>query len=176
MRREVAADVDAVREVTAAAFGGAAHSAPPVEPGGPPGEVALVAWLREDEAWIPALSLVAEVEGVVVGHALCSRAYVGEAPVLGLGPVSVLPARQRTGIGHALLHALLGAAEGRGESLVGLLGDPAYYGRFGFVPASSLGVEAPEPAWGDFFQARALGPGPHPVGTFRYAAPFDRLG
>jgi putative acetyltransferase len=56
-----------------------------------------------------------------------------------------------------------------------LLGDPAYYSRFGFGPASALGVAPPEPEWGDFFQALDLGVGPVPTGTFRYPPPFDRL-
>ena len=50
------------------------------------------------------------------------------------------------------MYALLGAAQARDETLVGLLGEPAYYGRFGFVAAAELGVAAPDPAWGPYFQ------------------------
>jgi hypothetical protein len=57
-----------------------------------------------------------------------------------------------------------------GERLIALLGDPAHYGRFGFVRATELGVGAPDPAWAVHFQAR-----PPVSGTFRYAASFDRL-
>ena len=57
---------------------------------------------------------------------------------------------------------------------VALLGDPAYYRRFDFEPAASLGIAAPDPSWGAYFQARVL-TGPPVEGTFRYAAPFDRL-
>ncbi|UMG93642.1 N-acetyltransferase [Nocardioides sp. TF02-7] len=175
VRREQPADVDAVRAVTAAAFDGAAHSAPPVEPGGEPGEATLLSWLRDDAGWIPALSLVAVEDDAVVGHVVATRARVDDRPALGLGPLSVLPHRQRTGIGSALVHAVLGAADALDEPLVALLGDPAYYGRFGFAPAHTVGVVAPDPAWGDHFQVRTLSRYDGRPGRFRYAEPFDRL-
>ena len=57
-----------------------------------------------------------------------------------------------------------------------LLGDPAYYSRFGFKPAKSLGIDAPDPAWGDYFQALPLAAyDSSMVGAFRYAAPFSAL-
>jgi len=175
VRPEEAADVPAIRAVTSAAFASAPHSAPPVDASGEPGEATLVGWLREDEGWIPALSLVAVLDGELVGHAVCTRGYVDSTPALGLGPVSVRPERQRSGVGTALITALLGAADAQGESLVALLGDPAYYGRFGFRPAAELGIEAPDPAWGAYFQARPLAANRPVTGRFRYAAPFDRL-
>lgn len=94
---------------------------------------------------------------------------------LGLGPLSVLPDRQKSGIGSALVHAVLGAADALDERLVGLLGEPAYYRRFGFVPAESVGISAPEASWGDYFQVRTLTQYDGQTGRFRYAAPFDRL-
>jgi len=176
IRRERPEDVADIRAVTAAAFSGVEHSAPPIEPDGAPGEATLVGWLREDPGWIPELSLVAEADGEVVGHAVATRGTLAGRPALGLGPVSVSPARQRDGVGSALMHAILGAADAMGEPVVVLLGSPAYYGRFGFVPASTLGIEAPEPAWGDYFQARPLAAyEPGLRGPFHYAAPFDRL-
>ena len=78
------------------------------------------------------------------------------------------------GVGTALVHALLGAAEARDEALVALLGEPGFYARFGFRPAGEHGIEAPDPAWGGYFRARAFTPGA-PRGPFRYAAPFDEL-
>lgn len=184
VRRELPEDIDPIRHVTAAAFREAAHSAPPVDGSGDPGEATLVTWLRADPGWIPELSMVAidddphghgDTGGTVIGHVVCTRAHVDDTPVLGLGPVSVLPDRQASGIGSALVHAVLGAADALGEPLVGLLGDPGYYRRFGFVPAASLGVLAPDPAWGDYVQARALTSYDGTTGTFRYSAPFDRL-
>ncbi len=175
VRRELPDDIDVIRYVTAAAFRGAIHSAPPVEAGGEPGEATLVSCLRADGGWVPELSMVAVEDGVVVGHVVCTRAHVNDRPALGLGPVSVLPARQRSGIGSALMHAVLGAADALDESLVGLVGDPAYYRRFGFVPAESVRVSAPDASWGDYFQVRTLTQYDGQTGHFRYAAPFGRL-
>jgi putative acetyltransferase len=166
VRRERAADAGAVRDLHRAAFAGAGD--PPVEPG-------LVDDLRADPAWLPHLSLVAEVDGRAVGHVLATRAHVEEAPALGVGPVGVLPDLQGRGVGTALLYALIGAAQARDETLLGLLGDPGYYGRFGFGPAADLGVRAPNPAWDRHFMALALVDAP-PTGLFRYAAPIERLG
>jgi putative acetyltransferase len=176
IRRETPADIATIRSVTAAAFTGVAHSAPPVEADGAPGEATLVGWLRDDEGWIPALSLVAELDGQVVGHVVCTRGSLAGTPALGLGPVSVDPDHQGRGVGSALMHAVLGAADALGEPVVALLGDPAYYARFGFVPAARLGIDAPDPAWGDYFQARPLASYDASVrGAFGYAAPFSRL-
>ena len=81
IRREAAGDVAAIRAVTAAAFG-----APGVA--GWPAEATLVDELRADGAWLPALSLVAvDGAGEVMGHVVCTRGHVGQAPVLGLGPL-----------------------------------------------------------------------------------------
>lgn len=179
VRRERADDVAAVRAVVAAAFSRADT------PGQPPIEVGLLDELRADAGWIPALSLVAvdardpagdpAVGDDVVGHVVCTRAYLDDRPVLGLGPLAVRPDRQRAGVGTALVHAVLAAAEALDEPLVVLLGDPAYYQRFGLRPAAELGIAAPDPQWGKYFQARPLSPLPPAPGRFRYAEPFDRL-
>jgi putative acetyltransferase len=163
VRRERAADHEAVRALHDAAFGG-------------PTEGRLTDELRADAGFLPHLSLVAEDDGRIVGHAIATRARLEplDVPVLGLGPLGVHPDTQRRGVGTALVHALVAVAEASGERLIALLGDPAYYGRFGFVRATELGVEPPDPAWGVHFQARLLA-GPPVNGTFRYAAPFDRL-
>lgn len=175
LRPESPADADAVGGVVAAAFARAEHAMPPTRPGGPPGEVDLLDALRRDAGWLPALSLVAVVDGAVVGHVVATRGDVAGQPALGLGPLSVLPERQGAGIGGRLVTEVLARAEEAGETLVALLGDPADYRRFGFVAAHLLCVEAPEPGWGEAFQARRLGSGPHPVGRFTYARPFTDL-
>jgi putative acetyltransferase len=175
VRRSSPDDVGPIRALTAAAFATAPHRAPPADDTDDPGEAALVVWLLEDPAAVPQLSLVAERDGELVGHVVCSRGRIDDAPALGLGPVSVRPDQQRGGVGSALVHAVLGAAQALDEPVVVLLGDPAYYSRFGFGPASALGIAAPEPQWADLFQALDLGIGPVPSGTFRYAEPFDRL-
>jgi putative acetyltransferase len=133
--------------------------------------------LRADDAWLPRLSLVAVVDKLVIGHVACTRGFVDTTPALGLGPISVQPDHHGRGVGHALMHAVLGAADAADEALVCLLGDPGYYCRFGFVTATDLGIVAPEPAWGDYFQARALTCCPGELtGRFRYARPFAELG
>ncbi|KAA9380452.1 N-acetyltransferase [Microbispora cellulosiformans] len=175
IRRENPGDVEAVREVVTAAFAPHQEARHPGRPQVPPVEVVLLDELRTDPGWLPELSLVAPApDGGIAGHVLCTRAHVGTVPVVGLGPLSVHPAHQRRGVGSALVHAALGAAEALGEPLVGLLGDPAYYRRFGFEPASAHGVAAPDPSWGEFFQVRVFERSA-PRGPFTYAEPFSRV-
>jgi putative acetyltransferase len=77
--------------------------------------------------------------------------------VLELGPMSVEPERQRRGIGSALVREALRRAEDRSEPLVLVLGHPTYYPRFGFSPASELGIAPPDPSIPDeVFMAIAL--------------------
>ncbi len=96
--------------------------------------------------------------------------------VAGLGPIGVLPERQGEGVGSALVHAVLGAADALGLPLVGLLGAQAFYARFGFVPAAARGIAAPDPTWGDAFQVRVLcAYEPSFVGSFHYAPAFDEI-
>ena len=175
IRPEVPDDVDEINLLVGAAFSLAAHSAPPVRAGGPPGEVDLLQWLREDEGWLPDLSLVAVSEGRIVGHVVCTRAFVDDAPALALGPVSVHPELQGQGVGTALVQDVLVRAKTANETLDALVGEPAYYKRFGFVPAKELGLVSPDAGYGGYFQARSLGSGEHPRGRFHFAAPFARL-
>lgn len=141
-----------------------------------PVEVGLLRALRLDAGWVPELSWVAEDEGTVVGHVVCTEGRVGDTPVVGLGPIGVLPGHQGRHVGHALMRSVIGAADALGYPAIALLGDPAFYSRFGFVQASTVGIDPPEPAWGIHFQARTLAMfTPDLRGTFRYAAPFDDL-
>ena len=145
IRRETLEDRAAVDAVTSAAFG---------RPGadGEPVETRLLRALRDDAGWISTLSMVAERDDEIIGHVVCTRGRVGILDALGLGPMSVLPIHQRQGAGEALMHAVIGAADAAGEPLIALLGDPRFCIRFGFVPASELGVDAPDPAWAEHFQ------------------------
>jgi putative acetyltransferase len=141
-----------------------------------PVEVGLVDDLIDSGDAVPALSLVADLDRELVGHVICSKATVGDHPAVGLGPIGVLPDHQRQGVGKALMHAVLAAADALELPLVGLLGSIEYYPRFGFVPAGQVGIEAPNPAWGDHFQVRMLTAyRPSIVGTFRYARAFEEL-
>jgi putative acetyltransferase len=89
------------------------------------------------------VSLVAEVDGQIVGHILFSPVTVNGqaiAAALGLAPVAVVPAYQRQGIGGELIRAGLRACGEFDCGFVVLLGHPAYYPRFGFQRASQFGL------------------------------------
>ena len=139
VRPEAAADIDAIRRVVAAAFGS------DVEPD-------LVDRIRASPEYIADLALVAVDDGgEVVGHVMISHAVIrgdhGERRIVMLSPLAVAPERQRAGIGGELVRAALDGANERGEPLVALEGDPAYYARFGFEHARPLGIELPLPDW-----------------------------
>ena len=169
VRRETPADVEAARAVQVAAFRRPELTDEPIE-------ARLLDDLRKCDGWIPELSIVVERDGEVIGHAVTTRGFVGEVPVVALGPIGVLPAHQRGGVGHALVHATLGAADAMGEPLLALLGSPLYYGRYGFVASHHFGIVPPNPAWGDAFQVRTLATHRADItGEFRYAGPFDTM-
>ncbi|WIX85314.1 N-acetyltransferase [Amycolatopsis sp. DG1A-15b] len=170
IRRELPGDQAAIRAVHSEAFRR--------EAGVTPVEAPLVDELRAEGALISALSLVAVREGAVVGHVCCSRARLGDdtAAAVGLGPLGVLPAHQAVGVGSALVHAVVAVADALGHGLVVLLGEPAYYSRFGFVASADLSITAPEPRWGRNFQARTLAAyEPTQAGAFEYAPAFSRI-
>lgn len=133
VRPESARDVAAIGDVELAAFRDHPYSRQT--------EHLIVEALRAAGAL--AVSLVAEVDGEVVGHVAFSPGGIGES-VSGwyvLGPVAVLPAYQGEGIGRALVAAGLEALRSRGARGCVLVGDPAFYTRFGF--ASYPGVTWP---------------------------------
>ena len=167
VRREGPADRETVREIQAAAFSAGE---------GEPMEVRLLDALRATDSWIPALSWVAEVNGRVVGHCVSTRGHVGDVSCVGLGPIGVVPDAQGKGVGSALINATIGAADALGEPLIALLGEPTYYTRFGFTPATSHGIEPPESAWGDYFQVLRLSAWTDSIrGSFQYAPPFNTV-
>ncbi|HJU97936.1 MAG TPA: N-acetyltransferase [Jiangellaceae bacterium] len=171
VRREVGGDVADIRAVHASAF------ADPEHPERHPVEVGLVDALRSGGAWLPELSLVAiGPDGTVDGHVVCSRARVGSVAVLGLGPVGVRADLQGRGIGSALMHAVLGAADALNEPLVALLGHADYYPRFGFRLAQEYAITPPVASWVPNFQVRILTSySPAIAGEFHYAQPFYDL-
>ncbi|MFJ1705219.1 GNAT family N-acetyltransferase [Kitasatospora sp. NPDC088346] len=161
IRVEIPADAPATRRVHMAAFPG-------------PEEADLVDALRRDGAWVPDLSVVAVDErDLIVGHVLLTRLRVGDGQGLSLAPVAVAPEWQRKGVGTALVRAALEAATTAGERLVVVLGDPGYYGRFGFEPASRHRISGPFEVPDAYFQVLPLaGSGSRPQGVCRYPAPF----
>ena len=173
VREQQADDYEAIRHVYAEAFRRPGFR-PPQNPGSVPPEVGLFEALWEAADAIPEFSFTALTDGGVVGHVTASQASVATDPVVAVGPIGVLPDHQGTGIGSALMDALLAAADAGDVPLIGLLGAPQYYGRFGFRPAKELGVIPPEPEWGDAFQARPLSAYTESVaGRFQYASAFS---
>lgn len=114
-----------------------------------PAVVDLVRELAADASFLPQLSLVAEDAGELVGYVLFTRAHVGgplDAPAIAcLAPLAVRPSRQGAGVGSALVREGLERARAAGERAVVVLGDPDYYGRFGFGPAFAHGLTPPHP-------------------------------
>ena len=125
IRDERPEDLEAVREVNDRAFD-------------QPLEGRIVDALRAHSA--VRLSLVAVVDGRIVGHILFSPVTSAAAEGLGLGPMAVLPEQQRRGVGAALIAAGLARLTAAGCPFVVVLGHHGYYTRFGFVPASRHGL------------------------------------
>lgn len=133
LRDETPTDIDAITAVTVAAFQTLEISDHT--------EQYIIEALRTAKA-LP-LSLVAEVEGRVVGHIAFSPVALSDGTLgwYGLGPVSVLPQYQRQGIGSALIEEGLRRLKALGAKGCCLVGHPAYYGRFGFQNPDGLGHE-----------------------------------
>lgn len=132
-------------------------------------------WGRPD-LYAPELSFVAEEDGVVVGHAMNTWNWVEETGerVLQFAPLGVLPQYQRRGHGSALVRTSLDAVRARGEALLLVEGDPAYYRRFGFLRADELGLLPPPEALHDSaVQVAILDPQERlPQGRIVYSEPF----
>lgn len=170
VRLEAPGDAAGVRAVELAAFTG-------------PEEADIVDRIRR-EAPAGWMSLVAcTADGAIVGHLLLSPCRVENdagdvlGEVLAVGPVAVLPAAQRRGVGSALMAAAQGLAVARRVPALVLLGYPDYYARFGFEPARDVGLEAPAAAWPDAaWMARLLPAWTDDLrGTVRYPAAFEPL-
>lgn len=132
--------------------------------------------LLADGDTVPGLSIVAIRSDEVVGHVVCCRRHIESKPALGLGPLGVLPKYQRHGVGSALMHGALAAADALGEPCVAILGDARYYSRFGFEPAARLGVLQENPAWAEHFQLRRLTAWHGSLsGVFHYAEALHRV-
>ncbi|MES2462599.1 MAG: N-acetyltransferase [Armatimonadota bacterium] len=161
IRPEKPADIDAIRRLTEAAFQNQAHASHT--------EQFIVTALRR--AGTLTVSLVAVENDVVVGHVAVSPVTVssGAAGWYGLGPISVQPNRQGRSIGSRLMTAALAELRRIGAQGCVVLGDPAYYGRFGFKNCPGLELPGVPQV---YFQAFSLG-GEVPAGTVRFHEAFD---
>lgn len=154
IRYEEPSDAAAIEALTVAAFRDARH--------GSHTEHLIVNALRE--AGQLTLSLVAVEDGALVGHVAVSPVSIsdGTAGWYGLGPISVAPDRQRRGIGSQLMRRALAELRRLGAAGCVVLGDPSYYGRFGFEAEPALVLPGVPP---EYFQAI----------VFRGAAPSGRV-
>ena len=156
IRDERQADLDAIHELVAAAFQR-------------PDEAVLIDRLRSDRGCI--ISLVAVEGHEIVGHILFAR-MTAPFRAVGLGPVSVKPSHQCAGIGSLLIRTGLDRASDEGWQGVFVLGDPKFYGRFGFDPALARGFMSRYS--GSHLMALALsGELPAREGYIEYLPPFD---
>lgn len=165
IRQEQARDQGAVYSLVKRAFEAAEHADGT--------EHQLVSALRKSDAFIPELSLVAEIDGQLAGHIMFTKAKVGGHAVLALAPLSVAPEYQRQGVGTALIQEghQIARALGYGWSIV--LGSETYYPRMGYLPAVPFGIRAPFKVPRENFMACKLLPGaPGLHGTVRYAKEF----
>lgn len=94
---------------------------------------------------IKELDFVAEINGKVVGHVIYSKAYIlqpnsKKKDVINFGPLSVLPAYQKQGVGSALMYYSIECAKKLGYGAILFFGHPTYYPRFGFVEAKEFGI------------------------------------
>jgi putative acetyltransferase len=145
------ADEEAILSVVAAAFSDATRDASE--------ELTIVraTWVATPADQL--IELVVDDQGTVVAHAMAAPGKIDgvPAPVAGVAPVCVAPSHQRRGVGGALMQSVIQTATSRAWPLLVLLGDPAYYSRFGFEPAGPLGLTyAPAGAGSPHFQARPL--------------------
>jgi putative acetyltransferase len=143
IRPEVANDSPSVHLVNTSAFSR-------------PAEARLVEVLRNKVK--PLISLVAEDKNII-GHILFSPVRLTGFPdlkIMGLGPVAVMPARQKRGIGSALIRAGLEKCRELGIGTVVVLGHPEYYPRFGFVRAKDYGIACESGPCGESFMLLEL--------------------
>lgn len=161
IRNEQSQDIEAISRLTEAAFRNEEYSSHT--------EHFIVNALRRTGQL--SISLVAAEHDEILGHVAISPVSIssGVTGWYGLGPISVRPDRQGKGIGSALMRAALQQLRQQGAAGCVVLGDPAYYGRFGFKAHPGLELPDVPP---EYFQALSF-TGELPVGVVKYAAAFD---
>jgi len=160
IRKEGPSDAAAIETVTVAAFKDATHTDHT--------EQFIVRDLRTSGAL--SVSLVAEDNGVVIGHVAVSPVTISDGATgwYGLGPISVTPQYQGGGVGTQLMEHALTELRLLGAAGCVVLGDPGYYSRFGFIAEQSLVLPGIPP---EYFQVISFTP-PLPTGTVSYHDAF----
>jgi putative acetyltransferase len=166
IREERHGDAERIRVVNLAAFESST-------------EADLVDALRRQVT--PLISLVAEDEANIVGHILFSPVTLASEPglpLMGLAPMAVLPSRHRQGIGSSLVREGLERCRQLEAAAVVVLGHPAYYPRFGFIPAVRLSLRSEYDVPEEVFMVRELRDGALSglSGTVRYHPAFGAEG
>lgn len=156
-------DFDEIRTVVKTAFAGAEHT--------DGDEHNLVDRLRCTEEYIPELSLVAEIKGIIAGYAMFSQINIGISKGIALAPLAVLPGFQNRGIGRALIEAGHRKAKEGDYCCSVVLGSPEYYSKSGYLPALQYGIKAPFEVPTQFYMVFPLKPR-LPRGTVRYSQAF----
>ena len=133
----------------------------------------LVNALRKSDSYIPELSLVAEIDGKIVGHIMFTKLKIGNQVQLALAPLSVLPDYQKQGIGTALIQEGHTRARALGYEYSVVLGSEKYYPRTGYLPAKNYGIFAPFNVPDENFMACKLSEdAPAISGVVQYAKEF----
>ncbi len=167
VRSEVSEDIRAIDVVNLSAFEGER-------------EARLVSALRHSPGFVSELSLVAEFNGRIVGHALLSKVRLQRSgdvqDILALAPMAVVPSQSHRGIGTELMHAAVDQARRLGYHAIVVVGHPDYYARFGFEHAAERMLESNLAAPQEAIMVReltvgSLGRG----GRVIYPAPFSEI-
>lgn len=144
IRAERSGDQKTIDQINDAAFNG-------------DNESRLIDAIRNSELFVPELSLVAEADGELIGHILFSIVTIksgeNDVPTLALAPMAVVPEHQNKGVGSLLVEEGLKRAKDQGFVHAVVLGHPEFYPKFGFVPASTKGIESPFPVPDEVFMA-----------------------
>jgi putative acetyltransferase len=166
VRKEKPADIDAIYKLNSEVFPTKA-------------EAALVNLLRESGCIF--VSLVAEIDGEIVGHILFTPVELvgdkSQLKIIGLAPMAVAKTYQKQGIGTELINTGIEQCRALGFEAVVVLGHPSYYPRFGFSPASKFGIKCCYEVSDDAFMILELVPGSlqgH-SGTIYYHPEFDEV-
>ena len=165
IRKENEKDYPKSYDVVKIAFENAEHS--------DGNEQDLVVDLRNGNGYIPELSLVAELDGKIVGYIMFTKILISENEEIALAPLAVLPEYQKQGIGSKLIEHGHKIAKDLGYHYSVVLGSEKYYPKFGYIPAINYGIKPPFDVPSDNFMAIKLNKNNTVIkGIVRYSKEF----